>query len=395
MKKYKKGLLSFLLLLPMILSGCYDNIDIDRKIFVSTIAIDTGKDINKIKELKKVKPQEPFSERELDSLKITYGYPDISKLGPGKGFLYEEKYIETESFSMEGSMVFAAGRSSRELHLGHTKLLLLSEDILKNKEIIKEIFDYFERQPQINRMMYVAVVDGDASTYLKAKPGMEQNIESYIIGIIINSRRNATILPVTLNEFLKLLYENGNAIIPRISYDKSKNQIYLSGIGIVKDYAIIGYLNTVETSDIEILRGKLQGGRKVIFYKGHPIDYDITEVKRKISLDSFKDNKLSFTESVRLEGNLKGFNIDNNVFDNGTIQELENYFNSSLKEECSKVIKITQVEYSVDPIGFRDYLYKYKPKVWSKVKNKWPEYYKNAKFNINVETHIRRIGVIK
>lgn len=395
MRKNKKGLLALLLLFPLTISGCYDNIDIDRKIFVSTIAVDTGKDINKIKELKKISPGEPFAERELDTLKITYGFPDISKLGPGKGTVYEEKYIETDSFSMEGSMVVAAGKSSRELHLGHTKLLLLSEGILKNKDVMKEMLDYLEREPKINRMMYVAVVDGKASDYLKAKPDMEQNIESYISGIMINSRRNATILPITLNEFLKLLSENGNAIVPRISFDKIKNEIYLSGIGLIKDYTIIGYLNPVETSDIEILRGKLEGGRKVIFYKGHPVDFDITEVKREITLDSFKDKKLSFTESIRIEGNIRGYYSGGDIFDNSTIKELEKYFNSSIKEECSKVIKITQDEFSIDPIGFREYIYKYKPQIWSQINKKWPEYYKDANINIQVDAQIRRIGVIK
>lgn len=395
MRKNKKSLLALLLFFPLTISGCYDSIDIDRKVFVSTIAIDVGKDISKIKELKEISPEEPFAEREMDTLKITYGYPDISKLGPGKGTVYEEKYIETDSFSMEGSMVAAAGKSSRELHLGHTKLLLFSESILKNKDIIKEILDYLEREPKINRMMYVAVVDGEAFDYLKAKPDMEQNIESYISGIMINSRRNATILPITLNEFLILLSENGNAVIPRISYDKIKKQIYLSGIGLIKDYTIIGYMNPVETSDIEILRGKLEGGRKVIFYKKHPIDYDITEVNRKITLDSFKDKKLSFTENIRMEGNIRGFYKGGDIFDNSTIEELERYFNTALRDECTTVVKLTQKEFSIDPIGFREYIYKYKPQIWNEIKNNWPEYYKNAKINIKVDAQIRRIGVIK
>ena len=42
-----------------------------------------------------------------------------------------------------------------------------------------------------------------------------------------SSKRNASILPVTLNEFLILLGDNGNAIIPTIKIDKEKRDAHL------------------------------------------------------------------------------------------------------------------------------------------------------------------------
>ncbi len=47
----------------LLLSGCWDKVEIDRRNFISTIAIDPGEDIAKEKELKKLNSVEPFAER--------------------------------------------------------------------------------------------------------------------------------------------------------------------------------------------------------------------------------------------------------------------------------------------------------------------------------------------
>ena len=74
-------------------------------------------------------------------------------------------------------------------------------------------------------MMYVVLAEGKSEEYIKYKPDMEKNIENYISGLMENSNRNDNIFPVTLNEFLILLSENGNALIPRITIEKDKNEL--------------------------------------------------------------------------------------------------------------------------------------------------------------------------
>ena len=46
----------------VLLSGCWDKVEIDRLNFISSIAIDPGQDIGKEKELKSINPKEPFAE---------------------------------------------------------------------------------------------------------------------------------------------------------------------------------------------------------------------------------------------------------------------------------------------------------------------------------------------
>lgn len=379
-------------LIPFFITGCWDKTEIDRKNFISNIAIDVGKEINKSKELKKLKPDAPFAERQIKKLSVTYSFPNISKSGTQNITSAEDEVIETEAYSMEDSVTEANRKSSRSLHFGHDKFLIFSSEILGYKDIMKEIVDYLNREPALNRMAYVVVCDGKAQDYLKFAPTMEKNLENYLTGLMESSQKNASIVPITLNKFLILIAQNGNAIIPRITYDKDKNEIKLVGVGMIKDYKLQGFLDPMETEDLEILSGKAKAAKKVIYVDGHPIDFVIGSIEKKISVSESK-GKLIFNVNLDLEGELKNYYIGKQPSENYFIEYMQNNFNKAIKSECKKVVKMTQREYGVDIVGFREYVEKYKPAVWNKIKDNWEERFKEAQLNINVDTKIRRVGV--
>jgi len=384
-----------IVLCSIMLTGCWDKVEIDKKSFVSTVGVDTSKDISRVDEIKKVDSNDPFPERRLKILNVTFGYPNISKLGPGKEGSAEEKTIVTEAYSVEDGISRAISKSSRNIHLGHMKLLILSNEIMMYPEIVKEVVDYFQRQPLINRMMLVVIAEGKAEDYVKFKPEMEENIETYILGLMENCTRNASIFPVTLNEMLISLSENGNAIVPRIKLDKEKNEVKLSGTAVIENYKIKGVLNQVETSDLELIRGKLKGGKKVIIKNGHPIDYMIEGVERKVRVKKINDDKLLFTIDIKLEGRMKEYAIDKNVFSKKTLAEIENNIDNSLSQECEKIAKMTQQKFGIDLFGLNEYIKKFKPKLWKEIKDDWKEIFSSSYIKININAKIRRIGITK
>jgi len=375
----------------MLLSGCWDRVEIDRRNFISTIAIDPGDDIAKEKELKTIKPEEPFAERQIKKINVTYGFPDMSMIGAGKSGSPMEKYINTQAYSMEDAYSEAMAKSSRDIYMGHTKLLILSSDILKHKETVKEIVDYLERNPSISRMMQVIVSDGAAQDYIKFKPMTENSAQYYISGLMENSKRNSRIMSMTLNEFLILLSENGNALLPRISIDKEKNELMLSGAAIIKDYEIKGYFTPLELLDIQLLNGKFTAGKKVIYIDGHPVDFIIDGYDRKMEVVEDGD-KLAINVNLRLEGQLGEYTVGKKMLEKDELQKIQNDFNNSVSLECEKVMAISIKEFEIDPFGAREYVQKFKPSLWNKIQKDWNEKYKNATINVTVSTEMRRIG---
>lgn len=390
--KFKKVLP--LILSCILLSGCWDKVEIDRRNFISTIAVDPGEDIGKEKELKSINPEEPFAERQIKKINVTYGFPDMSMLGAGKGVSSQEKYINTQAYSMEDAYSEAMAKSSRDIYLGHTKLLILSSNLLEHKDTVKEIVDYLERNPSINRLMQVVVSDGTAEDYIKFKPMTENNTQYYISGLMDNSKRNSRIMSINLNEFLILLSENGNALLPRISLDKEKNELTLSGAAIIKDYEIKGYFTPLELMDIQLLSGKFNMGKKVIYMDGHPVDYIIDGYERKMRVEEEGD-KLAINIEINAEGQLGGYYIDKKVFQKDELDKIQNAFNKSISGECEKIMEIAKSEFEIDPFGTREYIEKFKPSLWNKIEKDWNEKYKNASVNVKVNTKMRRIGVVE
>lgn len=383
-----------LLLICILLSGCWDKVEIDKKTIVSIMGIDIGEDIGKQKEIAKFKPNEPYTALEMKKFHLTLGAPDISKLGPDKGGTAEDIYINSDGYSMQDALEKASLKSSRDIRFSHTKLLVLGSDLMGYPDIAKEVIDYLQREPALNRMMYVVLAEGKSEEYIKHKPEMEKNIENYISGLVENSNRNESIIPITLNEFLILLSENGNALLPKIVIEKDKKQLKVSGVAIIKDYKLKGSLTPSETGNLEMLRGTLKGGKRVTFLNGHPVDLVIDGVDRKISLTN-TNGKLSFNINVKLEGEIKDYHTDNDIFSKDKLNYLQQNFNKSIKKECEQIVNIIQQEFQVDPIGIREYVEKFHPDIWKQNKDKWSEVYKNAVININIDTNIRRIGVVK
>jgi spore germination protein len=390
--KYKRILP--LILSCLLFSGCWDKVEIDRRNFISTIAIDPGEDITKEKELKGINPEEPFAERQIKKINVTYGFPDMSKLEAGKSGSAQEKYINTQAYSMEDAASEAAAKSSRNIYLGHTKLLILSSDLLGYKDTAKEIVDYLQRNPSINRMMQVVVSDGKAEDYIKFKPMTENSTQYYISGLMENSKRNSRIMNITLNEFLILLSENGNALLPRITIDKEKNELLLSGAAIIKDYEVKGYFTPLELMDIQLLSGRFNMGKKVIYKEGHPVDYIIDGYQRKMIVDEEGD-KLVINIELKLEGQLGGYFVDKKVLEKDGIDKLQNTFNNSIGEECEKIIETAKGEFEIDPFGIREHIEKFSPSLWNKIEKDWNEKYKSAKVNVTVRSKIRRIGAVQ
>ena len=390
--KFKKVLP--VILSCMLLSGCWDKVEIDRRNFISTIAIDPGEDIAKEKELKSISPEEPFAERQIKKINVTYGFPDMSMLGPGKSGSAQEKYINTQSYSMEDAYSEATAKSSRDIYMGHTKLLILSGKLLEHKDTVKEIVDYLQRNPSISRMTQVVVSDGRAEDYIKFKPTTENSAQYYISGLMDNSKRNSRIMSITLNEFLILLSENGNALLPRISLDKEKNELTLTGAAIIKDYGVKGYFTSLELMDIQLLSGKFSSGKKVIYMNGHPVDYIIDGYKRKMRVEEEGD-KLAINIDISIEGQLGGYYVGKKILEEDELQKLQNAFNNSISGECEKIMGVAKGEFEIDPFGTREYIEKFKPSLWNKIEKDWDEKYKNASVNVTVNSKMRRVGAVQ
>ncbi|MFL0195576.1 Ger(x)C family spore germination protein [Clostridium sp. WILCCON 0269] len=393
-KKSHGSKVASILIICVLLTGCWDKVEIENTELVSIIGIDAGEDIGKRKELKNVKPTDPLTSIDFKKLHVTFGIPDLSKLGPDKGGISGDKYIDVDGYSIQDAISKAILKSSRTVKFSHTKLLVLGQNLMMYPDVVKEVIDYLQREPALNRNMYIVTSDGNSQKYVKFKTSVEKSVEMYILGLIENNSKNSEILPVTLNDFLIQMSENGNSILPKMVVDDDNKNIKVVGTTAIKNFKQNGNLNEVETANIELLRGNLKSGKKMIYINGHPVDITIDNASKRMRMSQEK-GKITFYINLDIEGQIKNYYTNDKVLSVDTLGYIEQSFNKAISQECEAVVKVTQKELGIDPVGFREYIEKYHPGVWSQVKSNWENVYKDAVVNVNVDTKIRRIGVVK
>ncbi|MCI6277462.1 MAG: Ger(x)C family spore germination protein [Clostridium sp.] len=392
--KHRRLIMSILIvLLPLLFSGCWDKYEIERKIFVSTIGIDVGEDIDKEQKIKNENKENQYGDKNIKKLKVTYGFPDISHFSPSQAVIDKDGTITVSTYSMQGAFAEANNKSSRTVYLGHARLILISKEIFKYPDTFREVVDYIRRQPNLNRKIYIVLTDGAVEQFMNAQFDIDKHIQTYISGILENNQGSESAVEISLNDFLTSVGEKNNAVLPILKMDRDNKEIKLSGIGVMDNYEFKGQLNDAETTTVEVLRGKAKKVVKVVNIDGHPYDYEIDRVKRKIEVNE-NNGEVEINIRLKLSGAIKeGYKERPLTLEE--IKDLESIFNKTISEECIKVMKSIQQNIGIDIVGIDDYIRKFKPSIWEKFGEDWSEIYSNSNITIEVETDIKTMGIIK
>lgn len=392
--KLKRYLTIMLILSTMCMTGCWDKVEIDEKAFVSILGVDAGKDISKEEHLNRVSQGASFTGNKFDKIRVTYSFPNISELGPQKGGTAGESSMSVDAYSMQDSLDKVLNKSSRFISFGHLKLIVLSSSLLDSSITFKEVIDYLQRQPAVNRMTYIVFSDNKSEEILNFKPNMEKSIENYIVGILENNTQNNTAFPLTLNEFLESTSESNSALVPVINIDKKNRNFKIAKVAVINNNKIKGYITTEQANSIQLIGDKkFKGGNRTIIRDGSPLDYSIDDSSRKITLTNKKN--LTFHIKLDIEGEIKGYNIDKQISSKGDINKIEEDLNKAIVQEINEAIRISQSDYNTDILHLGEYIHKYHPALWKEIKGNWDDLYKTVNINITADTKVRRIGSIK
>lgn len=381
--------LILVLSLALLLTGCWDRIEIDRRAFVSTIGIDVGSDVDKKESLSEDVDINNY--KDMNMVKITYGFPDLRHMDTQKGTT-EGLSLTVDGYSPTDAYFKAASMSSRSLHFGHSKLLLLSNKVFDYPELEKEILDYIEREPNLNRSIIMAIVKGNTEDYIKVKPMMEDGIDSYITNLLGNSRITGTISPITLTKYIDMVKSKSISMLPVFDL-KSEDEIELEGVAVIENNKIKAYLNNNEIENVQILRSDIGSSKKVVTSGGHPIDYYIETVDSNLDI-KYIDNKLHLKYSIFTEGDLAGYYTDAKEIEAKDIKILEEELNTQMEKELLEVAYRTKNDLKLDVLEIEDKVRKYHYKLWESIKDNWSEEFQKAEISIVVKNQIRTVGII-
>ncbi len=327
--------------------------------------------------------------------------------------------LSTSEESIQAALRNSIEESPKRLYLAHMELLLISEKIAREEEIL-DILDFFIRDNEgSNNFMLVIAKNATPEELLNIITPLEsspaQNIKDSILtthryrGISTNNTlsenvamfkkesQTSVIASIELNKENKNSDDNTSkkediqesSATSSSEKEKTSNnedeQIKVSDLAYFKYKTLTGYLTQKESYIYNILTNDASGG---ILEVGKDDDLLVVEqIKSNAKLTPRIENDEYFIDiSVNMSCNITetGKNV---TFD--TQENIENYQNevaNTLKNQIETLIEKSKNEYDCDILSFGNVFYKYKNKDYNKMKEKYgTEYYKYINTTVNVK----------
>lgn len=369
-----------ILLSTLLLTGCYDYKELNTIAIVSATSIDYIND-EYIINAQVINPQAPDKTVVIGSPFIIY---------EGKGKTIQEAYRKVTA------------TSSRFLYQNHLQLLLITDKIKDNK--LKELIDFFARNPSVRTEFYVMLYKGDNPIDI-ITPINEISAMSIIETSETNIKFLGETLEVTFNDLINsYLNPNKEIIIPTIKQigkskdeDKTENteqskiktNYEIKGLAIYKDNKVAGFLNEEETLAYNYISNNITN--TIYTYECEKEKYMTIEITDSKAETKIKNENVNI--NIKIKGNINENNCNIEMTNNKEIKNLEKNISKDINNFIKKNINNIIKEYNSDIFGFKDIVYKNDYNYYKKIKNN-KEWLKNINININTDTTILAEGNI-
>lgn len=367
----------------MLLSGCWDRMEINDLAIVSAIGVDSDKD-NKL----------------LVSLQIAIPLR-LGTIQSGGGGGGKSTYVISDTgdtFSEAFRKIQM--RMPREIFFSQSRVLLIGEDLAKKG--VNQILDFHSRyhEPRINT--YIMFTKGKATDILKNEPKFE-NVPAEETKELV---KLGVGLSVMIRDFENMLHEEGRepfapkfdtAALLSNKKDSSEKVQVINGAAIFKNDKLIGWMDDIETRGILWIRNKM---------KSAVITFDVPEDHGggKVSAEIY--GARSKMEPVIKKGKLKmniSVDVVLGIIENDSMLKLDKtkeieLLNKCVAKEITDRMRLTldkaQKDLQSDIFGFGVEVYKKYPKEWnSKYRDIWEQEFSQMEVSIQPSIHVRRIGL--
>lgn len=352
-----------ILLLPILflLTGCYNYRELND------LAIVTAISINKVEEeyvvtaevVNPKKQQDAFGGNEPDFIVYT-----------GKGTSMQEAFRKIVK------------ESPRKLYGAQMDILILDEETAKSE--LKNIMDFFARDPEIRSEFYVLV--GKSNNVLGITTPLDKISSKNIVDSLEANNNylgyaNLVTFHELINNYLNPNIEIALPIVEVIGDTEEGTtldnletttldaSIIVSSLAIFKDDKLVGYLTEEESQAYNMIMGNSQTTLMKTNYQDNQfIVNEILNSSAEIEVDV---KKKKVTISLEGKAAISEANYSGNLEDTKVIEKIQKDLNNTTENFVKDAIENTIKKYNSDIYGFRDLFYKKNPKAYKKLKENW------------------------
>jgi spore germination protein len=387
----------------LMLTSCWDRIEIDQRGFVTGIAID------------KAEQDEETDSKSSSSKKYVGTYQIITpsglkgsgggkEAGGEKGSASEGNAFFNISSTQNSMSSLAAGlaaQTSRAPYFEHLKIIIISAEVAKSENEFADVLDFFLRDNQMRRGIVVLITDGKAKDVLDVKVKNEKYPVAYIESILKNIKYSSFMMPeVRIGDVHEQLLKKDAFAIQKISADKEGISLSLQGSSIFDGtkHKLVGFLSGEETQGLNFMTGQVQGGVVETTINGKFIDLKIDHASRKIKVQNLANDHFKFIIQVNVEGMIGKSISELDLNETETIKKVEEHFQKEIEMESQKTIHTLQKTYKKDAIGLGAFLHQNHYKTWTKVQTDWDQgdqiFSNQVEVEVQAKVKIPEIGIV-
>lgn len=369
----KKFLLIFLLICLLFTTACWDMIELEDRILPYSLAIDISEDSVK-----------PFL--------FCFSYPNINAFGKSPTQDKLVYIINTNANSIFDATHELSSTDHYPIFLKHLNVLIMSEGVYTDEKNVRQIFDGVIRDFRINKMIYLLITKSSSHELLttKLQSKRQETIEGLLVNLLRNEQESNKFTPIRIMEFIHDIDNRRVVVVPLAT---PNDDIEIAGGGLFKDYKFIGYIDDEENKDINILNNVAYSAELDMEYNGANLSFQLAKINSKKKL--VKKDELKFEYTIKVDGQIQEYIIDEDkkIDSVEILEDLEDKLNKLIESELTTTIEKLQKVYNADVLGLLEYLYKFHPKIYKEVEDKWDSIFPFIEIDVNVDVEIRRRGL--
>ncbi|MGE7664461.1 Ger(x)C family spore germination protein [Ureibacillus composti] len=379
-----------LLVLSLLLSGCWDRRELNQLAITLAIGIDKVED-----------------DYQVSAQVVVPSVVSTNSTGGG---------TMVTLYSARGETVYEAFRkmtkdSPRKIYPGHTRILVVGEELAQ--EGIAESLDLLSRDPELRPDFYVVVAKENTAANIL-------NVTTPVENIPANKMFNSLKMSETawsgtksikLDELIEDLVSDGKeAVLTGVEIAGNQEQgsskqniesispsvrIKYDNLAVFKDDQLIGWLTEDETIGFSYVTDSVQTSVKAISCPNEgKATIEVIQVNSEMK-GNIKNGKPVVNIKINVEGDVGAVECKINLNELKTIHSLEKIYEKEMQDNIKKTIATLQTKYKTDIFGFGEELHRSNPKEWNTIKSNWEEEFSNLTTNVDVDLKILGTGTIK
>jgi len=384
LKLHKRRAVAMLLLLPVVLSGCWDREEINDIAFIMGIAIDR-EDNNYRSSLQIALPGQAGS---------------TGSQGGGGGTSGDKSWfmLSNTAKTLRGTSLEGQKALSRRLYYAHRRTLLIGEELAK--EGVAPMLDLLTRYP-LNRFSALPIVTrGPAYKVLDTDAPIEKFPSEMVRELCLLNMRH----PRSLKTFIdSILAEGIDPFLPIASvvtnvpenWKDVKTSIKLDGIAIFIKDKLVGMIDKAPADALILAMG--EANEPEIMVKA-PRGKGEIFIKLNENNSSLRPHVVNGKVNVKIQMYAKGVIVDNESrygdLREDEIMSLNQAIHQKVKADIKEGVQLLQKKFRADILGVGRAIHRKYPKEWDKLKDRWRDIYPDITVEVEPHIIIENVGIV-